>query len=238
MAPPDDSDDRGGAAGAAPPPPPPPPPFALTSPRRAGGWARLSTAPPLEEMAGRVKVPGAGSSRLSRCSAWLGPAILVSVGYVDPGNWATNIAAGAAFGYAHLFIVLVSCCIAIFLQTRAVRLGIGSGRDLAQACRDAYPQPVGVGLWLTAEVAIVSAHSRVGRRRLQPRGCSWLQPRGCSPAAAAAGLLVAPVGGSLVVAPVSSCALTHLALALPPRPAPSIAHLAPVNCRWPPTSPR
>lgn len=124
------------------------------APTRAG-WLRLNEAPPLEEMAGKVKIAEDATS-WQRCVGFFGPAVLISVGYVDPGNWATNLAAGAAFGYAHLFIILLSCLIAMFLQTRAVRLGVATGRDLAQSCRDAFSRPVSVGLWITAEIAIMA----------------------------------------------------------------------------------
>jgi len=87
---------------------------------------------------------------------FLGPAVLISVGYVDPGNWATNIAAGAEFGYVHLFIILLASIIAMFLQALTVRLGVGTGRDLAQSCRDTYSRPVVMLLWLTAEAAIMA----------------------------------------------------------------------------------
>ncbi|KAB2863941.1 MAG: divalent metal cation transporter, partial [Bauldia sp.] len=81
---------------------------------------------------------------------------LVAVGYMDPGNWATSLAGGARFGYTLLFVALVSNLMAIILQSLAARLAIGSSRDLAQACRDAYPRPVAYGLWFLAEIAIVA----------------------------------------------------------------------------------
>ena len=86
----------------------------------------------------------------------MGPAILIAVGYMDPGNWATNLAAGAHFGYAHLFVVLLACTIAMFIQSLCVTLGVATGRDLAQACRDAYPRPLVLFLWAAAEVAIAA----------------------------------------------------------------------------------
>src|SRR3954470_17151888 len=85
--------------------------------------------------------------------AFLGPAYLVSVGYMDPGNWATDIAGGAQFGYTLLAVILLSNLMAIVLQALAARLGIATGRDLAQACRDHYPRPVSVMLWLACETA-------------------------------------------------------------------------------------
>jgi manganese transport protein len=86
--------------------------------------------------------------------AFLGPGYLVAVGYMDPGNWATSLAGGSKFGYALLTIALLSNLIAILLQALCARLGIGAGRDLAQACRDAFPRPVSWSLWLAAEIAI------------------------------------------------------------------------------------
>ncbi len=86
--------------------------------------------------------------------AFFGPGYLVAVGYMDPGNWATSLAGGAQFGYALLFIALVSNIMAIILQSLCARLAIATGRDLAQACRDAYPRWVSWPLWLLAELAI------------------------------------------------------------------------------------
>ena len=88
--------------------------------------------------------------------AFIGPGYLVAVGYMDPGNWATSIAGGAQFGYALLVVALMSNIMAIILQSLCARLAIGSGRDLAQACRDAFPRPVAWVLWLFAEVAIIA----------------------------------------------------------------------------------
>src|ERR1041384_1409847 len=88
-----------------------------------------------------------------RATAFLGPGYLVAVGYMDPGNWATSLAGGAKFGYALLVVALLSNVMAILLQALCARLAIASGRDLAQACRDAYGKPVAVTLWLFAEVA-------------------------------------------------------------------------------------
>jgi manganese transport protein len=86
--------------------------------------------------------------------AFVGPGYLVAVGYMDPGNWATAVAGGSAFGYTLLSAALISSLMAILLQALAVRLGLGSGRDLAQLCRERFPAPVSVLLWLLAEVAI------------------------------------------------------------------------------------
>ena len=88
--------------------------------------------------------------------AFVGPGYLVAVGYMDPGNWATSIAGGAQFGYALLAVALMSNIMAIILQSLCARLAIGLGRDLAQACRDAFSKPVALILWLFAEIAIIA----------------------------------------------------------------------------------
>ncbi len=88
--------------------------------------------------------------------AFMGPGLLVAVGYMDPGNWATDIAAGAKYGYTLLFIVLLANLTAILFQYLALKLGIVSGRDLAQACRDRYPKAVVIFLWILCEVAIIA----------------------------------------------------------------------------------
>ena len=93
---------------------------------------------------------------LKRMLAFAGPAYLVSVGYMDPGNWATDLEGGARFGYQLIWVLLMSNLIAVLLQTFAARLGIVTGRDLAQACRDNYPRPVGYVLWILCEVAIAA----------------------------------------------------------------------------------
>jgi manganese transport protein len=88
--------------------------------------------------------------------AFAGPAYLVSVGYMDPGNWATDLEGGAGFGYQLLWVLVMSNLMAILLQTLAARLGIVSQRDLAQACRENYPRPVSLALWLLSEIAIAA----------------------------------------------------------------------------------
>lgn len=93
---------------------------------------------------------------LRRALAFFGPGYLVAVGYMDPGNWATSIAGGSRFGYTLLVVALVSNIMAIVLQSLCARLAIASGRDLAQACRDAYPRPVSYVLWFLAETAIIA----------------------------------------------------------------------------------
>src|SRR6266700_514687 len=91
-----------------------------------------------------------------RMFAFAGPAYLVSVGYMDPGNWATDLEGGARFGYRLLWVLVMSNAMAVLLQTLSARLGIVSERDLAQACRETYPRPVTFALWILCEVAIVA----------------------------------------------------------------------------------
>ena len=100
-----------------------------------------------------------GTSQVSfwrRMFAFAGPAYLVSVGYMDPGNWATDLEGGARFGYRLLWVLVMSNAMAILLQTLSARLGIVSGRDLAQACRETYPRPVNLALWVLCEIAIAA----------------------------------------------------------------------------------
>jgi manganese transport protein len=112
----------------------------------------------LEEVHGSVAVPEARGwgQRLRRLFAFLGPAYLVSVGYMDPGNWATDLEGGARFGYALVWVLLMSNLMAILLQTLSARLGVVTGHDLAQACRAEYSRGVNFVLWLLAEVAIAA----------------------------------------------------------------------------------
>ena len=95
-------------------------------------------------------------SWLRRALAFVGPGYLVSVGYMDPGNWATDIAGGSKYGYDLLVVVLLSSVLAMIMQTLAARLGIGTGRDLAQLCRERYSRPVSIALWLICEAAIIA----------------------------------------------------------------------------------
>jgi len=91
-----------------------------------------------------------------RFAAFLGPGYMVAVGYMDPGNWATSLAGGSKFGYALLVVALVSNLMAIVLQSLCARLAIATGRDLAQACRDAFPRFISIPLWIAAELAIIA----------------------------------------------------------------------------------
>ena len=91
-----------------------------------------------------------------RLLAFAGPAYLISVGYMDPGNWATDIEGGARFGYRLLWVLVVSNIMALLLQTLSSRLGIVTRRDLAQACQDEYPKAVSYILWILCELAIIA----------------------------------------------------------------------------------
>jgi manganese transport protein len=119
------------------------------------GWWRASDAPPLSDVFRTVPVLSQGNS-WRKFAAFFGPGYLVAVGYMDPGNWATSIAGGSKFGYALLFVALLSNIMAIVLQALCARLAIASGRDLAQACRDGYPRWAAYPLWLFAEIAIIA----------------------------------------------------------------------------------
>lgn len=121
----------------------------------ASGWRHARVAPSLPESYRTISIPrAAGFWR--KALAFAGPGYLVAVGYMDPGNWATDLAGGAQFGYALLSVILLSNLMAMLLQGLAVRLGIATGRDLAQACRDHYPRPVAMVLWVLCEIAIAA----------------------------------------------------------------------------------
>jgi manganese transport protein len=117
------------------------------------GWRRPRRNPSLSEVFGSIPTRPTGPL-WAKLIAFLGPGYLVAVGYMDPGNWATSLAGGSKFGYALLTIALLSNLMAVVLQALCAWLGIGAGRDLAQACRDAYPRAVSWPLWLMAEIAI------------------------------------------------------------------------------------
>src|SRR3954465_3269348 len=109
--------------------------------------------PSLPEVYRSVVVPNAGGF-LRKLLAFMGPGYLVAVGYMDPGNWATSLAGGSAFGYTLLAVALTSSLMAILLQALCARIGVATGRDLAQLCRERFPRPVNLALWLLAEIAI------------------------------------------------------------------------------------
>lgn len=119
------------------------------------GWNQPVREPSLPEAFRSIAVPK-DAKFWRRLLAFVGPGYLVAVGYMDPGNWATDIAGGSIYAYSLLSVILMSNFIAIYLQALASKLGIVAGRDLAQACRDAYSRPVAIGLWLSAEIGIVA----------------------------------------------------------------------------------
>ena len=124
-----------------------------TDPSR--GWRLPAGSPSLPEVHGSVAVPqSAGFWR--KMLAFAGPGYLVAVGYMDPGNWATDLAGGARYGYTLLSVIMISNLMAILLQALSARLGIASGRDLAQACRDSYSWPTTIALWILCEIAIAA----------------------------------------------------------------------------------
>src|SRR6059036_3267292 len=122
---------------------------------RTRGWRLPAGSRSLPEVHGSIPIPvGAGFWR--KLFAFAGPGYLVAVGYMDPGNWATDLAGGARYGYTLLSVIMISNLMAILLQALAARLGIASGRDLAQACRDTYSRPVTFVLWILCEIAIAA----------------------------------------------------------------------------------
>ena len=122
----------------------------------AGEWRGSPARASLSETFRTHPVPPATASWFRRLFAFVGPGYLVAVGYMDPGNWATDLAGGSAYGYLLLSVVLASSLAAMVLQSLSARLGIGAGRDLAQACRDAFPAWVNLPLWAMCELAIVA----------------------------------------------------------------------------------
>ena len=129
-------------------------PGAGTPSAQEPGWRRARLAPSLAEVHRSVNVNGATWFR--KMVAFAGPGYLVAVGYMDPGNWATDLAGGSRFGYTLLSVILLSNLMAVLLQGLASKLGIVTGRDLAQACRDHYSPPVAFGLWVLCEIAIAA----------------------------------------------------------------------------------
>jgi manganese transport protein len=120
-----------------------------------GAWRRPRGLPSLSDVFHTISTASNASSA-RKMAAFFGPGYLVAVGYMDPGNWATSLSGGAKFGYALLFIALVSNIMALVLQSLCARLAIATGRDLAQACRDAYPRWAAWPLWVAAEIAIIA----------------------------------------------------------------------------------
>src|ERR671921_641707 len=123
----------------------------INAPAAETDWDRRS----LPEVHGSVAIPIRGAP-WRKMLAFAGPGYLVAVGYMDPGNWATDLAGGARFGYLLLSVVLISNLMAILLQHLSLKLGIATGRDLAQACRDHFSPRVNFVLWVLCEIAIAA----------------------------------------------------------------------------------
>ena len=125
------------------------------APATVAGWRGARGEPSLSNVFASVRT-APDRSFWRKLLAFLGPGYLVAVGYMDPGNWATSLAGGSKFGYSLLTVALLSNLMAIVLQSLCTRLGVGAGRDLAQACRDSFPRYVALPLWLSAEIAITA----------------------------------------------------------------------------------
>lgn len=132
----------------------PPSPDRATPPAADPGWRRARETPSLAEV--HRTIPVHGLTWWRKLLAFAGPGYLVAVGYMDPGNWATDLAGGSQFGYRLLSVILISNLMAVLLQGLASKLGIVTGRDLAQACRDHYSRPVAFVLWVLCELAIAA----------------------------------------------------------------------------------
>ena len=130
------------------------PPNSDGLPSSTAGWRHSRATPSLSEVYRSIPVSGAGWFR--KMVAFAGPGYLVAVGYMDPGNWATDLAGGSKYGYTLLSVILISNLMAILLQGLSCKLGIVTGRDLAQACRDHYSRPVSFALWVLCEIAIAA----------------------------------------------------------------------------------
>src|SRR5881398_233038 len=130
------------------------PEIAATARPRAA-WRRTGGQVSLPEVHRTILVPETASF-WRKLMAFSGPGFLVAVGYMDPGNWATDLAGGARFGYSLLCVIMISNLMAILLQHLCIKLGVATGRDLAQACRDPYPRPLVWLLWVLCELAIAA----------------------------------------------------------------------------------
>ena len=130
-------------------------PGEISGGRAGSGWRLSGHTPSLQEVHRTIPVPKS-LSFWRKILAFSGPGYLVAVGYMDPGNWATDLAGGSRFGYTLLSVILISNLMAILLQTLSARLGIATGRDLAQACRDHYSRPAALAHWVLCEIAIAA----------------------------------------------------------------------------------
>src|SRR5436189_413752 len=128
-------------------------PTLVAEPRSA--WRRSAGRVSLSEVHRSIIVPTTASF-WRKLIAFSGPGFLVAVGYMDPGNWATDLAGGAQFGYSLLAVIMIANFMAILLQHLCIKLGVATGRDLAQACRDHYSKPTSICLWILCEIAITA----------------------------------------------------------------------------------
>jgi len=129
---------------------------AQREPAALPGTSVAPALPPSLPEAHRTIPISSGGSWVRKALAFAGPGYLVAVGYMDPGNWATDLGGGAKFGYTLLSVILLSNLMAMLLQALSAKLGIVSGRDLAQACRESYSKPVSFALWVVCEIAIAA----------------------------------------------------------------------------------
>ena len=130
-------------------------PDVIDKPRPRVVWRKSAGQVSLPEVHRTIVVPGTASF-WRKLIAFSGPGFLVAVGYMDPGNWATDLTGGAKFGYALLSVIMISNLMAILLQHLCIKLGVATGRDLAQACRDHYSTPMVWFLWIICEMAIAA----------------------------------------------------------------------------------
>jgi manganese transport protein len=181
-------------------------------------WRRDASAMSLPEVYRSINVDTAGGGKFAfwrKCLAFAGPGFLVAVGYMDPGNWATDLEGGSKFGYTLLSVIFLSNLMAVVLQHLSIKLGIATGRDLAQACRDSYPKPVVWFQWVLCEIAIAACDlaevigSAIGLKLLfgipLVWGCVitcvdvlavlWLQSRSFRLVEAVVVVLIATIGG-------------------------------------------
>ena len=125
-------------------------------------WNKEIHEPSLPEVHKSIFVRREGSF-WRQLRAFIGPGLLVAVGYVDPGNWATALEGGSRFGFTLLSVILISNLFAMLLQHLSLKLGIATGKDLAQACKSSYSKPTSYFLWFTAEIAIAANAGRFSR---------------------------------------------------------------------------
>ena len=130
------------------------------------GWRFEVTSPSLPEIHRSLATPVSSASFLRKLLAFAGPGFLVAVGYMDPGNWATDLAGGSKYNYTLLSVIMLSNLMAILLQALAIKLGVVTGRDLAQACRDHYATPT---VWFSGSVAKSRLPPVIWRKSLVPR---------------------------------------------------------------------